>query len=530
MIQVANIKLKLDEIEQNLNQKIAKHLKIKIQDINQYTIIKKSLDARKKDNIHFIYSLKVELINEDKLLKKIKNNLYTLPSKKEYQSPKKGLEILKDCPIIIGTGPAGLMAGYILAKQGYKPLLIDRGETVEQRTKDIENFWKNGILKENSNVQFGEGGAGTFSDGKLTTGTKDIRSKEVLEIFVEAGAPKEILYASKPHIGTDILKRVVGNLRNKIIELGGQFLFQTQMTELILNQGQVTGIKINDDKIIKSEVIILAIGHSARDTFEMLYEKGIQMIQKPFAVGVRIEHPQTLINEIQYGKFANHQKLGSADYKQVYHGVDGKSAHTFCMCPGGQVVAAASENGRLVTNGMSSYARKMENANSAILVSVDTKDFGTNHVLGGIEFQRKLEEQAFIAGGSDYKAPAQCVGDLMKNKASKRCGSVKPSYEPGVKWTSLNEYLPAEIVNTIKEAIQGINSKMNGFAMDDAVLTGVESRSSSPVRIVRDSITLQSSNTKGLYPCGEGAGYAGGIMSAGVDGIKVADQIIAKYK
>lgn len=530
MIQISNIKLNLNETEDLLSKKIAKKLRISVNDIKRYEIAKKSLDARKKDQISYVYSLKIELNNEKSILSKIKSNLYTMPSSKKYITPEKGHEILNNPPIIIGTGPAGLMAGYILAKNGYEPILVEQGDMVEERTKIIDDFWKTGKLNEKSNVQFGEGGAGTFSDGKLTTGIKDVRCKEVLKLFVEFGAPKEILYESKPHIGTDILKKVVVNLRNEIIALGGKFLFKTQMTDLILKNNKIAGVKINDDKILYSQIVILAIGHSARETFEMLYDREIQMIQKPFAVGVRIEHPQALINEIQYGQYAKHKSLNAADYKQVFHGIDNSSAHTFCMCPGGQVVAAASENGRLVTNGMSEYSRNMENANSAILVPVDRTTFGTDHVLGGMMFQRRLEEKAFLAGGSNYKAPAQCVGDLINGRASKSGSFVKPSYEPGVKWTSINEYLPERISNTIKEAILSMNKKMPGFAMNEAVLTGVESRSSSPVRVIREPITLESSNCKGLYPCGEGAGYAGGIMSAAVDGIKIADQIILKYK
>lgn len=530
MIQLSNIKLQLNESEDKLKNKIAKKLRIAPELIINMRIAKKSLDARKKDQIHFNYSVKVELKNEKKLLEKIPQKLYTLPSKKTYETPAPGEKRLDNPPIVVGSGPAGLMAGYILAKENYKPIVIERGSDVEQRTKDINEFWENGILKESSNVQFGEGGAGTFSDGKLTTGIKDIRCKKVLELFVQSGAPKEILYDSKPHIGTDILKTVVKNLRESIIEMGGQVLFDTKVSSINIEEKSVTGVVLESGQKIPTEIVILAIGHSARDTFEMLYESGIDMNQKPFAVGVRIEHPQSHINNIQYGKQANNKNLGAADYKQVYHGKAGNRAHTFCMCPGGMVVAAASENGRLVTNGMSEYKRDAENANSAILVPVDEIDFKSNHVLAGMHFQRMLEEKAFQAGGSNYKAPAQKVGDLLKKRKSTCCGSVKPSYKPGVKWTDLESYLPENMVQTIREAIIDIDQKMKGFAMEDAVLTGVESRSSSPVRIQREPKSLESTNCKGLYPCGEGAGYAGGIMSAAVDGIKVADRIISLYQ
>lgn len=530
MIQLSNIKLHLDESESKLKQKIAKKLRISPELIMSVRIAKKSLDARKKDQIHFTYSVKVELKNEKKLLLNIPKNVYTLPSKKKYETPESGNVILKNSPIVIGSGPAGLMAGYILAKEGYKPMVIERGSEVDQRSKDIEKFWNTGVLKETSNVQFGEGGAGTFSDGKLTTGIKDIRCKKVLELFVEAGAPKEILYDSKPHIGTDVLKKVVKNIRESIIAMGGKVVFDTKVENLIVENGLLNSIILDSGEKIDTEVAVLAIGHSARDTFEMLFEKGIDMSQKPFAVGVRIEHPQNHIDKIQYGKYAQSERLGAADYKQVYHGKDGRRAHTFCMCPGGLVVAAASENGRLVTNGMSEHARDAENANSAILVPVDENDFGSNHVLAGMYFQRKLEERAFVAGGSDYKAPAQKVGDLLKKRKSTGCGSVKPSYRPGVKWTELESYLTEDMAQTIREAIVNIDKRMKGFAMPDAVLTGVESRSSSPVRIIRDQKSLESTNCSGLYPCGEGAGYAGGIMSAAVDGIKVADRIIENYR
>lgn len=529
MIRVSNIKIGLDEGEERIKKKIAKLLRITEADILELNIIKESIDARKKHQIFFLYNVDVKVKNEKEILKLNKDNSVKESISEFYETPESGQEKLDNSPIIIGTGPAGLMAGYMLAKMGYKPILLERGECVEKREESVNNFWKNGKLSTESNIQFGEGGAGTFSDGKLNSGIKDLRCREVMEIFIEHGAPEEIIYSSKPHIGTDILKTVVKNLRNSIIEMGGEVRFNTVVTDFKITGGKITGVEVNHREIISSQIVVLAIGHSARDTFEMMYNKGIDMIQKPFAVGVRIEHPQDFINEIQYGEMKDHTRLKSSDYKLAYHGENGESAHTFCMCPGGQVVGAASEENTVVTNGMSYYARDLENANSAILVPVGEKIFKSTHVLAGVEFQRKIEKAAFVAGGSNYCAPAQLVDDLLNNRASKQIGSVKPSYLPGVKMTHLGECMPAEIVETIKNAIIGFDKKMNGFAMKDAVLTGIESRSSSPVRILRDQESLESTSTKGLYPAGEGAGYAGGIMSAGVDGIKIADKIIEKY-
>ncbi len=530
MIRISNIKLTLEEDTSLLEKKVLKALRITEKEVKHIDIVREAIDARKKHQILKLYHVDVEVQNEEEVLKRIKDPNIKKSEQKYYETPDSGEIPLENPPVIIGTGPAGLMAGYLLAKMGYQPILLERGESVEAREKSIEAFWKYGQLNPASNVQFGEGGAGTFSDGKLTSGIKDLRCKEVLEIFVEHGAPEEILYASKPHIGTDILKKVVKNLRQSIVDMGGTVRFNALVTDIGLKNGQVSHVTINQSEKIPTSIIILAIGHSARDTFEMLYDKGIHMVQKPFAVGVRVEHPQKMMDQIQYGPMSQHPKLRASDYKLTFHGDNQMSAHTFCMCPGGRVVAAASEKETVVTNGMSYYARDLENANSAILVPVDSRLFGSEHVLAGVEFQRKIEAKAFIAGGKDYKAPAQLVGDLIKDRASTQLGAVKPSFEPGVKMTHLKECLPGQIVKTIQQALLGFNEKMNGFAMEEAVLTGVESRSSSPVRIMRDMASLESTSTQGLYPAGEGAGYAGGIMSAGVDGIKIADAIIQKYQ
>lgn len=522
MLRVPEIKLSLDQDEQLLKIELAKKLKIPQESVSSYRIFKKSVDARKKKDIHFVYTLDVELKNEDKILKMYSKKGVTKVPTTDYEYKNIAPSNIQR-PIIVGTGPSGLFAGLVLAQMGYKPILLERGKSVDERAVDVGLFWSQGKLNCESNVQFGEGGAGTFSDGKLTTLIKDPRSGKVLEEFVKAGAPEEILYINKPHIGTDILRDVVKNIRNAIISLGGEVRFNSKVTDLIVENDYVTGVKINNKEILKSDKVLLALGHSARDTFEMLYDNGIEIIQKGFSIGVRIEHPQSLINEKQYGEFANHKKLGAADYKLSSHFDNGRSAYTFCMCPGGMVVAATSEEGMVVTNGMSIHARDQENANSAVLVGVVPEDYGSEHPLAGIEFQRKWEHAAFVAGGKNYKAPAQKVGDFLENKPSKEIGSINPTYNPGLTMTDLRKCLPEYVSDTLKMALLAFDKNINGFANPDAIMTGVETRSSSPIRIPRDE-TLQS-NIKGLYPIGEGAGYAGGIMSAAIDGIKVAEQL-----
>lgn len=526
MLRIPNIKLKIDDDEKLIKREILKKLKIKEEQLMSYEISKKSIDARKKEELYFIYTVDVSVVDEEKIFKRFKNKGINETPDKRYEYVKKGEKNISKRPIVIGTGPAGIFAGLILARMGYRPILIERGEPVEQRVKDIEKFWETGKLNLGSNVQFGEGGAGTFSDGKLNTLTKDPRGRKVLEEFVLHGAPKEILYINKPHIGTDILRRVIINMRKTIIKLGGEIRFNSKLTDLIIEKEMLKGIIINNTEEIKTDLILLALGHSARDTFDMLYRRGVEIHQKAFSIGVRIEHPQEMIDNVQYGKFAKNPKLGAADYKLAGHFENGRSAYTFCMCPGGEVVAAASEEKRIVTNGMSYYKRDKENANSALLVGVNPNDFEGTHPLAGVEFQRKWESLAFEAGGGEYIAPAQLVGDFLDGVPSKKLGTVVPSYTPGIKLTDLRECLPDYVIETIKMALKEFDKKLKGFAHKDAIMTGVETRSSSPIRILRNQ--KYESNIQGIYPVGEGAGYAGGIISAAVDGIRVAEQIASE--
>lgn len=527
MIRINEIKLSLDEDEALLRDKAAKILKINSKYIKSYTIFKKSVDARKKDNIHFSYSVDVEIsLDENQIVAKNKSGkvqsvkpfVYTLPENKR-KSPYR--------PVVIGFGPAGMLAGLVLAQAGLKPIILERGKAVDKRTEDVNKFWQSRELNEESNVQFGEGGAGTFSDGKLTTGIKSPFIKKVLDELYEAGAPEEILYSSKPHIGTDRLVRVVKNIRKKIERLGGEVRLECRLEKLIYANGFIHGITYshNGELIdLECDSVILAIGHSARDTVEMLYSCGVEIIQKPFSVGARIEHPQAVIDKAQYGKFAGNKKLGAADYKLSCHGLHERGAYTFCMCPGGTVVAAASEKEGVIVNGMSSLARDGENANSALLVGIEPKDFPSEHPLAGIYYQREIEHTAFKLAGGDYRAPAQLVGDFLSGNESKRLGGVNPTCPTGVTLTNLDLCLPAKVSATMKSAIIEMDKKLNGFNMYDAVLTAPETRSSSSVRILRDD--LLQCNIRGVYPCGEGAGYAGGIVSAAVDGIKCAHAVL----
>lgn len=526
MIRVSDIKLSIDQKKTDIKKAILKKLKIKEEELIHYKIYKESIDAR-KDMVYFVYTVDVEVKNEEKLLKKIKDKKIIPSPDMTYKFVQKGNQPMQHPPIIVGTGPAGLLAGLVLAQMGYCPILLERGRDVDRRTKDIQEFWKTGKLDTESNVQFGEGGAGTFSDGKLTTQIKDVRCRKVLEEFVKAGAPPEIMYVNKPHVGTDLLRYVVKNIRKEIIALGGQVLFEKKLTDLLIKEGRLRGVVINGNEEIEAEAVILAIGHSARDTFEILYKNNVEIHQKPFSMGVRIEHPQSMINQGQYGDYANHPRLGAADYKMAHHCENQRSVYTFCMCPGGKVVAAASEEGGVVTNGMSEHARNEVNANSALLVGVDLQDFESNHPLAGVDLQRKWEQKAFEVGGGKYYAPAQLVKDFLKDQPSTTLGSVKPSYEPGITLTDLRQCLPEFVVVALKEAIVALDKKLPGFQLGDAVMTAIETRSSSPIRIKRDQGF--ESNIRGLYPCGEGAGYAGGIISAAVDGIKVAEAIAEKY-
>lgn len=527
MIRINEIKLSLEEEEELLKAKAAKILKINEKYIKSYTIYKKSIDARKKEDIHFTYSIDVIIgLDEEQIASKCKSNKVQTVKPYKYELPE-NKRVSRFRPVVVGFGPAGMFAGLILAQAGLKPIILERGKDVDSRTADVNKFWQTKALNEESNVQFGEGGAGTFSDGKLTTGIKSPFIRKILQELYEAGAPEEILYSSKPHIGTDRLAVVVKNIRKKIERLGGEVMLECKLEKLISANGFIHGITYSHHGMqidLETDSVIMAIGHSARDTVEMLYNMGVEIIQKPFSVGARIEHPQSLINKAQYGKFAAHKKLGAADYKLSCHGLHERGAYTFCMCPGGTVVAAASEKEGVIVNGMSSLARDGENANSALLVGIEPKDFPSEHPLAGIYYQREIEHKAYVLAGSNYNAPAQLVGDFLKGIESKSLGSVKPTCPTGVTLTNLDECLPQKVSSTMKSAIVEMDKKLSGFNLYDAVLTAPETRSSSSVRILRDEF-LQC-NIRGVYPCGEGAGYAGGIISAAVDGVKCAHAVL----
>ena len=527
MIRINNVHISLDYNENITRNKVAKELRIDKNAVKSVSFFRRSVDARKKDNIYFLCSIDVELkINENSVLKKCKNAVKVTPYQYEIKEWKCGAS-----PVVVGMGPAGLFAALILAQSGAKPILIERGRDVDRRHDDVQKFWLTGKLDTTSNVQFGEGGAGTFSDGKLNTGTKDARQRKVLEEFVKHGAPDEILFNAKPHIGTDNLKITVKNIRKEIIELGGTVLFETKLTGINVKDGKITGAvveKLGKTDVIETDNIILAIGHSARDTFEMLFEKGIPIEAKSFSIGARIEHLRKKIDCSQYGKFAGNKNLGAASYKLNTHLPNGRGVYTFCMCPGGKVVNASSEGNMLVTNGMSEFARDEINSNSALLVGVSPEDFISDSPLAGMYFQRELEKKAFLLGGGNYNAPVQRVADFLSNTKSNHIGEVKPSISPDYELNNLNTILPDFVSESMKQGIKDMGRKLNGFDDGDAVLTGVETRSSSPIRILRNNETLESIKIKGLYPCGEGAGYAGGIISAAVDGIKCAEEIINK--
>ena len=515
MIKITNIKIKADLSDDELFEKIYKKYKINKNDVTERRIIKKSIDARNKADIFYNYSGELECKN----VNKIKN--VQIVKKEE---PFKIIVNRKSSkrPVIIGAGPAGLFSALTLAQNGIKPIIIEQGKTVDERKKDVEEFQKTGKLNTLSNVQFGEGGAGTFSDGKLTSGIHNPLCKIVLKEFYNFGAPEQILYINKPHIGTDNLINIIRNMRNEIIKLGGEFLFNEKVTDFEFENSKVTAVICS--KRIETDTVILAIGHSARLTFEKLYEKGVKMEKKNFSIGVRIEHKQSMINKSQYGEITK-LKLPPAEYKMAYHG-ENRSCYTFCMCPGGTVIASSSEPETIVTNGMSVYARNGENANSAVLVNVTPNDFKGESPLEGMYFQKDLEQKAFKLGGSNYNAPIQRFEDFENNVKSTHIGEIKPTYKPGVTLSNLNEILPDFISKTLVEGIKYFDKSIKGFAHPDAILTGVETRSSSPVQITRNE--NKQSNIKGLYPCGEGAGYAGGIMSAAVDGIKCAIAVLTQ--
>lgn len=534
MIRITQLKLPITHAKQDIQQKAAKMLRIPESEIENIKIIRQSLDARKKNELHFVYILDVKVKRESAVLKKVHNNNIMSIKPVKYRFPTPGNEKLLHRPVIIGSGPAGLFCGYMLAKAGYQPLILERGESVEKRQAAVDNFWKTGKLNPESNVQFGEGGAGTFSDGKLNTLIKDFegRGRKVMEILVEMGAPEEILYQQKPHLGTDVLSDVVRNLRNHIITAGGEVRFQAKVTDLKIENNRITAVVVNDSEIIAADAVVLAPGHSARDTFFMLADKDISMEAKSFAVGIRIEHPQTMINLYQYGK-EEESLLGAASYKLTHQTESGRGVYTFCMCPGGYVVNASSEEGRLAVNGMSYHARDSKNANSAIIVTVTPEDYKTygegNHVpkqLSGVLFQRHLEEQAYKAGNG--KIPLQLYKDYRQNKKSVGCGKIEPCVKGAYEFANVRGIFPDFVADTIEEGIEAFSEKIPGYNRPDALILGVESRSSSPVRIVRNEHGT-SANIQGLYPCGEGAGYAGGITSAAIDGVKTAELIAKKY-
>lgn len=534
MLRLTDIKLDLNHQEDELKQAVLKKLKIADNQLIDFTVFKRGYDARKKNVITLIYTLDVETSVNDELLAAFEkdNNVKVSPDM-TYNFVAQLPDNFTQRPVVIGMGPCGLFTGLILAQMGFKPIILERGQEVRQRTKDTFGFWRKKILNTESNVQFGEGGAGTFSDGKLYSQVKDPKhySRKVLNEFVDAGAPSEILFVSKPHIGTFKLVTMVEKMRANIIALGGEIRFGERVDDIHMegtSDGQkVTGLTLASGEKIDTNFVALAIGHSARDTFKMIHDKDVFIKAKPFSVGFRIEHEQSVIDAARFGIHAGHEILGAADYKLVHHCKNGRSVYSFCMCPGGTVVAAASEEGHLVTNGMSQYSRHERNANSAIVVGIDPSDYplkdGKEDVLAGMEFQRKLEENAFRVGGGSYDAPIQLVGDFLAGRASGEHGDVIPSYKPGVTYCDLSETLPDYAIEAIREAIPAFERKIKGFSMNDATLTAVETRTSSPIQITRDRESFESLNTKGLYPAGEGAGYAGGILSAGIDGIKVAE-------
>lgn len=533
MIQISQMKCRPGHNPEEPAKKALKLLKLPAASAGDIRIWKRSIDARKKPDIYYTYTMlvetKLDAKKEEQLVKKLKNKNITLAHPVSYQFPQPGALLMKYRPVIVGMGPAGMFCALLLAQAGYRPLVLERGKAVEERIQEVEYFWKTGKLDEQCNVQFGEGGAGTFSDGKLNTLVKDTagRSRKVLELFVEAGAPEDILYVNKPHIGTDVLQQVVVQIRQQIQEAGGEIRFQTCMTKLLQKEGRIVGVEVEhggQKEQIPTEHVVLAIGHSARDTFAMLKEEQVAMEPKSFAVGLRIEHPQAMINTSQYG-MPQSEVLPAADYKLTYRASNGRGVYSFCMCPGGQVVNSSSEAGRLVVNGMSYRARAGQNANSALIVTVTPDDYPGRDILSGVAFQRRIEEAAWKAGQG--KIPSQLFGDFRAGRASKQWGEVQPDHKGETVLTNLRDILPEALNEALIEGIEAFEQKIQGYAREDAILSAVEARTSSPVRILRDEQMM--SNLQGLYPCGEGPGYAGGIMSAAMDGCRAAERIVSLF-
>ena len=529
MIRLTELPLPLDCPADALRRAIVKRLNISDSELLEFTVFKRSYDARRKSSaITFVYIIDLTVRDETALLKQWAHDGHVrLAPDTQYHPVGKAPPHLQQRPLVIGFGPAGLFAALLLAQMGFKPIVLERGRDVRRRTQDTWALWRKHVLTPESNVQFGEGGAGLFSDGKLYSQIKDPKfyGRKVMREFVRAGAPEEILYVSKPHIGTFRLTGVVATMRSEIIALGGEVRFDSKVTDLLIDNKKLTGVALASGETLWSQHVVLALGHSSRDTLRMLERRRVFLEAKSFAVGFRIEHPQSLIDRARLGRFAGHAALGAADYKLVHHASNGRAVYSFCMCPGGTVVAATSEPQRVVTNGMSQYSRKERNANAGIVVGINPPQDFPGGPLAGVELQERLESFAFELGGADYSAPAQLVGDFVQGVPSSTLGEVVPSYQPGVRLGSLEESLPSYAVEAIRESLPAFSEQIRGFDRDDAVLTGVETRTSSPVRITRDPNTLQSLNVCGLYPCGEGAGYAGGILSAGVDGIKVAEAV-----